>query len=1052
MTKIPHKDEAQVERRLIEVLGEGHNQWNYRPDLKSEEDLWQNLRQKITQNNLSEIGEHPITDKEFDTIKTELLSKTQTPFDAARWLKGENGIARITIEREDVSLGSMSLVLYSNQDIGGGISTYEVVHQIAKQKANLDGRDRRFDVTLLINGLPIVQIELKKVSAKDGVFQAFNQIKKYSEEGMFRNNIFSTLQLFVISNEQTTRYFANAMPKDMHKKFVFSWRTKDNRKVENLYEFVKQVLNIPDAHRLIADYTIVSEDQDNKAVIVLKPYQIHAIQALFTSAMKHQSGFVWHATGSGKTLTSFVSTKLLARKAGVDRTIMLIDRKDLDNQTTTEFTKFASEFNTGISSGDAISNSLIVGTGSAKELSDTLQSDANSNTVIITTRQKLEAALRYAQRQEEQKGTQRFKKLLGQHIVFVVDECHRALSAEGMQVIKGFFPNSTWFGFTGTPIFNENKKQAKGQLARTTRDQYGEVLHTYTIKNALDDGAVLGFQVEHEDTIDPTSLNNYIFNQLRQNEKYANLTADEINNIIDQMDGTEKEAYLEPSSFESDDHIQKVIHKIFRPDNAYTKFDFQNGRPQKSAILTTSSIDMAKRYYRAIKEMMKDSDWLTKEFAGHPIRTGRTIEDPDFPRIAITYSIQENEDNSKQIQDEMKEIIKEYNDYYHTAWSIEDIERYNGDINNRLARKKAEFKEFGKQIDLVIVVDRLLTGLDAPTIQTLFVDRNLSYANLIQAFSRTNRTYPGKTKGLVVTFRKPSTMEQNVKNATKLYSQAQEESSLVYPTYDESKKRFKKAHKALTTLVPNPTDIDENTSLETRIEFVKAFQELNNSYEALVTYNDYNDDMKKSPALQEQVKTLEEYIGIYNTVKGSLEDEGNQDGPGPDFSDIEFYGENAVKIYDIDSTYIDRLLETYSANNQNIRDEIENALQKLKKSEIVKGVYRKMLNAIDANEIDAEEDILAVKRSFFTKARDKAIHEFANTWFVEEDELHLSAIQYVIGINSIPNISKINNSGQFDKYKAVHPDAKPLKYRPEIKRQWKKTLDEVIVPLDDELR
>lgn len=461
---------------------------------------------------------------------------------------------------------------------------------------------------------------------------------------------------------------------------------------------------------------------------------------------------------------------------------------------------------------------------------------------------------------------------------------------------------------------------------------------------------------------------------------------------------------------------------------------------------------MAKRYYRAIKEMTKDPEWLTKEFAGHPIRTGSTIEDPDFPRIAITYSIQENEDNSKQIQDEMKVIIKEYNDYYRTAWSIEDIERYNGDINNRLARKKAEFKEFGKQIDLVIVVDRLLTGFDAPTIQTLFVDRNLSYANLIQAFSRTNRTYPGKTKGLIVTYRKPSTMEQNVKNATKLYSQAQEESSLVYPTYDESKKRFKKAHKALTTLVPNPTDIDENTSLEILIEFVKAFQELNNSYEALVTYNDYNDDMEKSTALQEQVKTLEEYIGIYNTVKGSLEDEGNQDGPGPDFSDIEFYGENAVKIYDIDSTYIDRLLETYSANNQNIRDEIENALQKLKKSEIVKDVYRKMLNAIDANEIDGEEDILAVKRSFFTKARDKAIHEFANTWFVEEDELHLSAIQYVIGINSIPNIGKINNSGQFDKYKAVHPDAKPLKYRPEIKRQWKKTLDEVIVPLDDELR
>ena len=1054
MTKIRHKDELEIERRLIEVLGEGHNQWNFRPDLKTEEDLWQNLRQKITQNNLSEIGEHPISDKEFEKIKTELLLRTKTPFDAAKFLKGENGIARITIEREDVSLGTMSLVLYSNQDIGGGISTYEIVHQIAKQKANVDGRDRRFDVTLLINGLPIVQIELKQVGAKDGVFQAFNQVKKYAEEGMFRNNIFSTLQLFVISNEQTTRYFANAMPKDMHRKFIFSWRTKDNRKVENLYEFAKQVLNIPDAHRLLAHYTIVSEDQDNKALMVLKPYQIHAIEALFKSAIKHKSGYVWHATGSGKTLTSFVATKLLARKSGVDRTIMLVDRKDLDNQTTTEFTRFASEFNTGISTGTAKSNSLIVGTGSAKELSDTLLSDANSNTVIITTRQKLEAALRYAKRQEEKRGTHRFDKLQGQHIVFIVDECHRALSAEGMEVIKGFFPNSTWFGFTGTPIFQINKKQAKGQLARTTHDQYGEVLHTYTIKNALEDGAVLGFQVEHEDTIEQTSLNNYIFTQLRQNEKYAALSDDEINDIIDQMDGMEKEAYIPPSAYESDEHIQKVIHKIFRPDNAYIKFDFQNGPPQKSAILTTSSIDMAKRYYYAIKEMTKNPDWLTTEFAEHPIRKGRTIEDPDFPRIAITYSLQENEDDSKKNQDEMKEIIKDYNEYYHTAWSIEDIERYNGDINNRLARKKGEYKEFGKQIDLVIVVDRLLTGFDAPTIQTLYVDRNLSYANLIQAFSRTNRTYPGKTKGLIVTFRKPWTMEYNVEEATKLYSHEQEESNLVYPTYKDSKKRFKKAHKALTTIVPNPTDINEHSSLETRIEFVKAFQELNNAYEALVTYDDYNDDMEKSNALQEQVKTLEEYIGVYNTIKGSLVDEDGGDGDGqiPDFSEIEFYGENAIKIYDIDSTYIDRLLGTYSANNQNIRDEIEKALQKLKKSEIVKDVYRSILNAIDTKEIDIDEDILVVKRRFFTESYNKAIKDFANTWFVDEDELHLSAIQYVIGKDPIPNIGGIINSSQFDKYKSIHPDAKPLKYRPEMKRQWRKTLDQVIAPLRDELR
>ncbi len=462
--KISHREEAEVEEQLIRVLGEGHNQWTYRPDLKSEADLWQNLREKIVFNNQAELNDSPLTDREFETIKTELLLRTQTPFDAAKWLKGENGMARITIEREDSQLGSISLVLYSNQDIGGGISTYEVVHQIAKQGSNADARDRRFDVTLLINGLPIVQVELKQVTAKDGVYQAFNQIKKYAEEGMFRNNIFSTLQLFVVSNEQTTRYFANALPKDLHRKFLFSWRTKDNEKVENLYEFCKQVLNIPDAHRLIADYTIVSEDQDNKTLMVLHPYQVHAIQALFIAANKHQSGYVWHATGSGKTLTSFVSTKLLARKSGIDRTIMLVDRKDLDNQTTTEFTKFASEFNTGISSGNAKANSLIVGTGSAKELSETLLADANANVVIITTRQKLDAALKYAKKQEEKKGTNRFQKLMSQHIVFVVDECHRALSAENMEEIKKMFPNSTWFGFTGTPIFPENRKQAKGQL------------------------------------------------------------------------------------------------------------------------------------------------------------------------------------------------------------------------------------------------------------------------------------------------------------------------------------------------------------------------------------------------------------------------------------------------------------------------------------------------------------------------------------------------------------------------------------------------------------
>ena len=1048
MEKISYQDESEIEARLIDVLGEGRNQWTYRPDLKSEEDLWNNLRQKITYKNLSELGEVLLTDKEFELIKTQILSRTQTPFDAGKWLRGENGIARVTIDREDMTLGQVSLVVNSNQDINGGTASYEVVHQIAKNRSSIENRDRRFDVTLLINGLPIIQIELKKVNAKDGIYQAFNQVKKYAEEGLFRNNIFSTLQLFVVSNEKTTRYFANAMPKDMHRKFLFSWRTTDNKKVDNLYEFSKQVLNIPDAHHLVALYTILSEDQDNRNLMVLHPYQIHAIEALFQAASQRKSGYVWHATGSGKTVTSFVSTKLLARANGIHRTVMLVDRKDLDNQTTSEFTKFASEYNTGISTGSGKSNTLIVGTGSSKELSDTLLADANSNVVIITTRQKLDAAMKYARNQEEKNGTNRYKKLIGQCIAFIVDECHRAISPENMEEIKAFFPNSLWYGFTGTPIFEVNKKQAKGQLARTTDDQYGDVLHTYTIKNALEDGSVLGFQVEHEDTIEPISLNNQIHRELRAVEKYASYSPEQLNKVIDEFDNIKKESFIKPTVYERDEHVEKVIRKIFRPDNAYTKFDFKNGKPQKSAILTTSSIAMAKKYYVAIKAMTAHEDWMEKEFSKYPIRTGRTMDDPDFPRIAITYSLDENDANAKDQQDEMTAIIAEYNAYYNTAWSLSDIERYNGDINNRLARKKAEFKQFGKQVDLVIVVDRLLTGFDAPTVQTLFMDRTMEYAGLIQAFSRTNRTYPEKTKGLIVTFRKPFTMEKNVEEATKLYSEAKEEAGLIYPTYKESKEKFEAAYKKIREFVLTSDAVDEHTNLEARIEYVKAYQALSNAYEALVTYDDYNDE---STELKDKVFVLEEQMGVYQTVKGSILVE-EPDGPETDLSEIEFFSGNSAKLYDIDATYIDQLLGTYYANSPDVRDEIETAMMKLNKAEIVRKVYRDILDAIDSDDVDENADIFSIKRLYFTKAKNTIIHKFAEEWAVDSDPLYSSAVQYTPGAEVTPNIGNIIDGSNFEVYKQLNPDAKRFKYPQDIKRAWRIVLDEAVIPLENELR
>lgn len=1048
-------DELEVEKRLIEVLGQGHNQWIYRDDLKSEEDLWQNLRLKINKNNKAELNDVPITDSEFERLKLELLSKTRTPFDAAKWLKGENGIARLTIER-DADLGKASFILFT-KEYAGGISSYEVVNQIATKGSGESSQSRRFDVTLLINGLPIVQIELKKITAKDGVFHAFNQIKKYAKEGLFRNNIFSTLQLFVVSNEKTTRYFANAPSANLHQKFLFSWRTKDNKKVDDIYEFVKQMLNIPDAHQLICDYTIVSEEQDSKILMVLHPYQIHAIEALYDSAKKHQSGYIWHATGSGKTLTSFVSTKLLARKSGIDRTIMLIDRKDLDNQTTTEFTKFASEYNTGISTGSGKSNSLIVGTGSSRELSQVLLSESNSNTVIVTTRQKLESAIRYAEKQEAERGSHRFAKLKGQHIVFVVDECHRAISSEGMKDIKKHFPNSTWFGFTGTPIFEVNKKQAKGDLARTTDDQYGNCLHTYTIKNALEDNAVLGFQVEHRDTVREESLLELIFNKLRQEEKYAKKSNEELNRIIDNMEPTEREGYLKPIEYETEEHIKEVIKMMLKPNDAYAKFDFQNGYPQKSAILTTNSINMAKKYYSMIKEMTADDNWMELHFGKNYLRTGRTMTDNDFPRMAITYSLQENEENAYDMQQEMKEIISDYNTYFKTSWNLSEIERYNGDINNRLARKKGEFKEFGNHLDLVIVVDRLLTGFDAPTIQTLFVDRTMSYANLIQAFSRTNRTYPNKEKGMVVTYRYPKTMEQNVADATSLYSHRQEKTDLIYPSYEESRIKFFEAYDKLQDVIEkSPESIDEHDSAELKIEYVKCYQSLNNAYQALVTYDEYNVEIENTSTTQDRRVTynaidfVKEEEANYQTVKGSLIDMG----PLPEklLSEIEFFNNASSKLYDIDSAYINQLIGNYSANSKDIRDEIEKALSKMNKSHSIKEIYRHILNDVDEGIVDPEEDIFVVKRHYFTEASNQSIAEFAKEWCVSESELHTSAVQYEIGDSEVPNIGSIMKSKKLEDYRQKYPDVKPFKYSVQIKKSWRELLDTVVLPNLNELR
>ena len=1044
MGKLNNTKEAQLEQNLIDLLCARHGQWTFRPDLKTEEDLWNNLRNIIEIRNKSELNDNALTDSEFERIQSEILANTKTPFEAAKWLRGEKGKCSIVLERDN-GLGRIELVIYSSNEKNGGFSSYEVVHQIAKSKSNLEERNRRFDVTLLISGLPIIQIELKTAIAKDGVKQAYYQIEKYIDEGTFSNTIFQTLQLYVMSNEQTTRYMAAAPKGELQEKYMFAWRTRDNTRVENINEFAKQVLNIPRAHELVSEYMILSEEQSSKVLMVLHPYQIHAIEAIFEAASKHQSGYIWHATGSGKTITSFVSTKLLAQRSGIDRTIMLLDRKDLDNQTTSEFTKFASAYSTGVNTND---NTLIVGTGNTKALSRALKLDSSSNVVIVTTRQKLNKAIESLKEKEPGK----LANLRGKHIVFIVDECHRAISAQNMDDIKKVFPKSTWFGFTGTPIFEENKKSSDGQYARTTHDQYGEVLHRYTIKNALEDGSVLGFQVEHESTIHKDELANVVYRAIRSEEKNLNYTDEELVSTVESMKDIDKEKYLQSAHYESDDHIQSVIRKILSPNNAYRKFVFKDGKPTMSAILTTSSIDMAKRYYKAIKKFTADKNWLEIQFPDHPLRQGAVMNDPDFPRVAITYSLEENIKGAALKQSEMKGIIDEYNLMYGTSWSVENIERYNGDINNRLARKKGEFKEFGNHLDLVIVVDRLLTGFDAPRCQTLFVDRNLQYAGLIQAFSRTNRTYKGKEKGLITTFRKPATMKEHVFAATRLYSQANNNDSLIYPTYEESKKKFNAAYNALIKLdainVNNP--ITEHAPKSDRINFVKCFQDLNKAYRAIASYDEFNIefDSDKSGRFAKKIAIIEDNIGLYNTIKASLSPDDKNE---PGIELIDFFDSSTVQTYTVDKSYIDALLKEYEPNSQDTRVKIENALTKLNKSELVRKIYKQILDDIDAQVIKKDSNFLQLKREYFTDKYDSVVEDFSKTWCVSIDELVVSVNQSTVG-EDIYNKKRIIDSTDYPTYVQQHPDADPFSYPQHMIEAWGKCLFEDIIPLRDELK
>lgn len=982
--------ELAIERDLINQLTKGESQWVYRPDLNSEEKLWDNFFEKLEENNVRTLEDHPLTYSEKNQIKNQL--NFVNFYEAAKWIAGENGIAKVQVQREEASLGIIRLEVLWRNNVAGGKSSYEVVHQVMTGGKGI--RLRRGDVTLLINGLPLIQIELK--SRSHPYMDAFRQIKKYDQEGQFRG-IFSSLQMFVVSNVTDTRYIAAAKANKINERFLTKWVDRNNHPQPQLFDFAESVLSIPRAHEMVMQYSVI--DDDKKALILLRPYQVHAIEAIRDSSRKQQSGYIWHTTGSGKTLTSYKVSRNLLQIPSIEKTIFVIDRTDLDQQTTSSFQSYAEN--------DMID---VDETDDTRELIKNLASD--DRRVVVTTIQKMNAMIRQFDEGRHQKVYDRIKNL---KLAFVVDECHRAVTPERQRHLEKFFTNSLWYGFTGTPIFSENKREQKGDLAQTTEEQYGACLHEYTVKEAIHDRAVLGFNVEYQTTM---------------------------------PDWAEDE--IDEEFYDDERHMLAVLDAIL--NRSKRKLGFKNGVGNTyEAILTVKSIARAQAYYTLIKKVKNGETSLKISESVKKVL-------PDFPKVAITYSVTENDADSVSNQAYMEESLQDYNAMFGTHFNLATLSSYNSDLNDRLARKKERFAFREEQLDLVIVVDRLLTGFDAPCLSTLFMDRQpMKPQHIIQAFSRTNRLFDeGKKFGQIVTFQTPDRFKEKVDEALSLYSNGGE-SSVLAPEWPEEKAKFLEKTQALLAISPTPEQVpDLDTATEAELKrFAKAFQEFDKLFSSIQVYADYDEES----ILEEiglSLEDIENFVGQYQNVIEELRGRRDENPEGEETPfDIEYELES-IHTDEINYHYILSLIQTLiESKEQNItskeRNLVNNYIEDLNKSNPkLSGIISQLWQEVQADTEEYQGQSVAHKLDeMIEKTTQEKIHKVANYWKIGQEELQFVVDNFRVGRVKQNGEKAVTDSQNYAAYKeALGDQALPkLKYKKALKEDYMTMIAEDILPL-----
>lgn len=938
------QSELAFENEVINYLTKigGVKQWEYKKDIKTTEQLWDNFKMILEQNNRARLDE-PLSVTEFNQVK-KIITSIESPYHAGQFLYGVNGVSEIEVDLDNGK--HIFLTVFDQAQVGGGNTVYQVVNQIKRPKV-IDGKpDRRFDVTLLINGLPIIQIELKK--ALHSTTESLNQMEQYIAEKQY-SGIFSTLQILIAMTPFDIRYMANTPLKSFNRAFAFSWQNEDDaRPIRSWKTFADKVLSIPMAHDLATRYMVLDGTKNKESIKVMRPYQVYATKRVLDKVRKFdfkyddgKLGYIWHTTGSGKTITSFKTAWLASRLSNVDKVIFLVDRIALTNQTADAYKAYdpiaGFEGKTGVVSDTANISDL------HRKL--TKKSDKN---IIVTSIQKMS---RYVARDS-------FKPL-NESILFIVDEAHRSTGDgtenEGMlETIRKAIPNSAWVGYTGTPKFP------------ATREIFGDILHAYTIKEAIADKNVLGFNVEFKETI----------------EAPEDPTEDDID---DNVRGSVYDY--------SPEHVNLVVKDIF--DNWKKR-----SNDRKYNALFTVHVGGNKA---STPRAMEYFDKFAEENANRPA--------DQRLKVAVSFSADtSNSIHQLKTNENLHRAIQVYNAMFGTAFDMTTVKAYTEDLARRLNKTADD----GNYLDLVIVVDQLLTGFDAPEMNTLYIDRTLKGGNLIQAYSRTNRMHNlvDKPWGNVVNYRWPEQNEYEMNKAFAIYSnrasadeqlsledlkEGNEASGIISKPFSKVQAEMQEVIKKLSTLTDDFVQLPPSEKAQDEV-----FENLKEYNRLLSQLKQYTEDDDKNPIsaydnpeeFYERLGITEEQEVILTTVIAGELKERRAKRENIDISQVNL---SMVHIHDVTINYdylidlIARMADEVHANEmskaERTRDEIHLEIAK-SDNEKEKSKVRNFVSKIFSKEFEFDNYPAPRSVEKMNQAMDKAqkdtniqlLTNFIRTW------------------------------------------------------------------------